>query len=218
MRLASRVASLAVAVALTAALCESATAAPAVDLAVGGVVHDSARSAAEGSSAHFHMVRRPSPTYLEAACFTDLSTVPDGTPVDLLVNDCGFQISLSTTTVKESVPATWQRWGRPPRVESARPDVLSTDGASTLTLSWGSENTVGGVEVQPRRAGREAFQADFYSGPNGTGTVVGAVVRQRVDAPGGARLLAARSSVPWQSIVISDLAGREFAVAEIRGA
>lgn len=184
-------------------------------LAVMGPKGVSAAVVREVSATGFQIYDRPVPAYTADACYVDLDTVANGTVVDLLITQCGFLVELSPATVKESVPRSWKRWGKPPFVETHRPDVLWTNGSGTLTLSFGSQNTVGGAEVQPR-VGTDVFTATYFSGPNGTGTVVGTVV-QTASALGGARLLAARSTATWQSIVITSQSGRDFAVAQLRG-
>lgn len=168
------------------------------------------------NSPDFHRIGRPTTAYTAHTCLTDLSAIGDFTIVDQIDSNCGVTITFDPHVEKRSVPASWRFWESPPRSEGKKPDVLFNAGATTLTISYDAPQTIGGFEAEPDQFQRENIEADFYSGRNGTGEHVGTIFRRRTSSPRGARLFAVRSTTAWQSIVVTDLAGDDFAVARLR--
>ncbi|HEX4154407.1 MAG TPA: PEP-CTERM sorting domain-containing protein [Acidobacteriaceae bacterium] len=122
--------------------------------------------------------------------------------------------SFSNSLEEDSVPSSWDTWNSPPAVESSTPNVLWTQGNSTLTLTLsGSANTVG-FELEPDTESAENVTASFYDGgslidtlsldPNGA---AGALLFALTDTTPGADIT---------SIVIDDTTGDDFAIAQLR--
>ena len=76
------------------------------------------------------------------------------------------------------VPTSWPTWGQPSDVESTTPYVLSTQGATSVLITYGAPNALAGsrkmvgVEVQPDVTGFHVYMGEFrdYQG-NLIGTV-----------------------------------------------
>jgi len=125
-----------------------------------------------------------------------------------------FKVSFSTPVEKLSVPVTWPNWGPPPDTESPTPNVLFTQTATTLTITYNFGVRTGGFEAQPVGTGTHTFTTEFYSGNNGTGTLLGTITRD-ISGNAGARLLGAHCKFKgWGSIKVST--DVPFAIAVIR--
>jgi hypothetical protein len=190
---------------------------PAVPLKPGQVAPAKLRPA----SPTFNRIRRPNDTYVSTTCAVDLSAIEDFTDLSS-VEGCGTTLTFSSTVNKRSVPNSWQTWGRPPKSESKTPDLLYTNGSTGLTIDFGVDVHRGGFELEPDQFQRETLQVDLYAGPDGTGDLVGTIIRRRVGGPpgppgsGDARLFAVTSAALYRSAVITDLATDDFGIAQIR--
>lgn len=167
----------------------------------------------------FEQYLNPSSKYKRKSCALNVSGVSDGTIVNKFTDPTclhrgkAYKVEFTPGVQKFSVPASWPGWGVPAQTESATPNVLYTRGAMTLTVTYKFSVRVGGLEVQPLETDGRTVVARFYSGENGTGTVVGSVTRV---IGGNARLLAGQcSGCTWKSIVVS--ADVPFAIAMVRG-
>jgi hypothetical protein len=120
-------------------------------------------------------------------------------------------VDFSTPVQVEQVPGEWATWGFPPVVESCTPQVLESSGATSITLSFNSSTTAG-VEVEPADFAVEETIANFYDGTN----LVGAIDLSPNGNSGALLFAASDITDPFTSIVITNLAGDEFALAEAR--
>ena len=59
------------------------------------------------------------------------------------------------------------------------------------------------------------MQVDFYSGPNATGDLLGTITRKHAGNR-DALLYGAHTTEGFRSVVITDLSGDSFAIAQIR--
>jgi hypothetical protein len=173
------------------------------------------------ATAHFKRFAQPIAQYTTRSCAFDLSSIPDYTQLTT-VTGCGTTATLSSTVEKRSVPNSWATWGAPPNTEDDTPDLLYTVGGTTLTITYDMKAKTGGVELEPDMFQKETMQVSFYKGPNGTGKLRGTITRV-VNGDHGAKLFGAHFGVlqvghrrGFHSIVITDLAGDDFGIAQIR--
>src|SRR6478735_3207438 len=125
----------------------------------------------------FRPFDRPTMRYTSHSCDIDLSSIPDHRQLSS-VTGCGVTVTLSGTWEKRSVPNTWKTWNCPRATESCTPNVLDSHQA-IVTVDFGHTVTqAGGFEVDHNKAQREIIHVDFYSGPNGTGKLLGNITRQ----------------------------------------
>ncbi len=120
----------------------------------------------------------------------------------------------SSPLVQLSVPGSWATWNCPPATESCTPNVLYTNGATTIHLISGGYNTVG-VEVEPDAFAVETISVTFN---DQFGQPIATIIRD-VNGSGGALLFALQDDTPgkWIShIDVEDLNGGDFAIAELR--
>lgn len=123
--------------------------------------------------------------------------------------------TFSTPMSERSVPnGGWATWNCPPATESCTPNVLYTNGATTLTMTIsGSFNTIG-FELEPDIFQQETVTATFFASdgtsftlslnPNGS---AGALLYAVQDDTAGSTIT---------SVVIVDTAGDDFAIAQLR--
>ena len=147
--------------------------------------------------------------YPSGTCVIDLSALADFTQVSSLTG-CGQTITVSPTAMKLSVSSSWATWGSSPYTESAYPNVLYTQGATSLKLSFSSRVGVAGVEAEPNPGDVHAMTAVFKRGSKTLGTVT-----RDINGASGARILGGRMKKPKiKSIKISS--DVDFAIAKIR--
>jgi len=170
--------------------------------------------AAPASVNAFKAFAQPVAKYTSKSCDIDLSSLADFTPVNS-VTDCGTTVSLSSTFEKRSVPNSWASWGSPPDTETDTPNILYSAGATSATVNFGKTVKWGGFEYEPDLFQVETVTVTFYKGANGTGKVRGTITRD-VDGSFGARLFGGHSRRGWKSATISNNAGDDFAIAQVR--
>ncbi len=160
--------------------------------------------------ADFISISQPTSGYLSSTTVLDF-TDPDYTLVSTLSGG-GETLSYNNPLDERTVPVNWGTWASPPATETSTPRVGFTDGFSTLTIRLSKPASMFGFELEPNSPSREETTADFYSGSN---------VRHVIDlfprGNAGALLFAASTSTdPFTSVVITDLAGGDFAIARQR--
>ena len=163
--------------------------------------------------ADFAPYRTPTARYVDGSCLIDLSHIPDYTE-RRKVGGCGTHVTLSKAFVKLSVPHTWLTWSCPPRVEKCKPDVLYSDRDTSATIDFGTIVTTGGFECEPA-FGELTVTVQFYSGPYGSGALVGTISRT-IDHYADARLFAAKAKTGFQSAVVTTDPDGDFGIARIR--
>jgi PEP-CTERM motif len=120
--------------------------------------------------------------------------------------------NFSNPQSENNVPNSWATWGCPPATESCTPNVLWNEGFNTLTISF-SPTQLMGFELEPDNFAVEEVTAQFFDGANLVGTI-----DLSPYGSAGALLFAAQTDEAFTSVVITDLAGGDFAIAELRGA
>jgi hypothetical protein len=162
----------------------------------------------------FKAYAQPTGKYTGKSCDIDLSGIADFTDLTS-VSGCGTTVTFSSTFEKRSVPNGWATWSCPPASESCTPNILYSLGATSATVDFGKKVKTGGFELEPDQFQQETVQVDFYSGPNGTGKVVGTITLQP-NGSNGALLFGAKAKKGFASAVITDQAGDDFAIAQVR--
>ena len=127
----------------------------------------------------------------------------------LLINSLG-PFSFSNPQSENYVPGTGATWGCPPATESCTPNVLWNETFSTLTITFAPEKIMG-FELEPDQFQQEEVTAQFFDGANLVGTI-----DLFPNGSGGALLYAAQTNGEFTSVVITDLAGDDFAIAQLR--
>ena len=122
-------------------------------------------------------------------------------------------INFSNPQSENNVPNSWATWGCPPATESCTPNVLWNEGFSTLTISFTSPLKTFGFELEPDNFAVEEVTAQFFNGASLVGTI-----DLFPNGSAGALLFAGTTDTQFTSVVITDLAGGDFAIAELRGA
>ena len=178
-----------------------------------------------GSSAEpgFTVHDNPTDTYLPATCRWDLKHYADFAELTTLETRsgkpsmCGARVAFDTIVEKRKVPRSWSRWSSPPFAEVSRPDVLWSNGETSLTIRYAESSprapdrlTVG-LEAQPNAPGLHTIVAEFYDSDD---DLLGTISRE-VDGTRGARLFAATTGGEEiaKVIVHSDV---DFAIAQLR--
>ena len=118
--------------------------------------------------------------------------------------------SFSNPQSENNVPNSWATWGSPPATESSTPNVLWNEGFNTLTITV-SPSSIVGFELEPDNFAVEEVTAQFFDGTNLVGTI-----DLSPNGSSGALLFAAQTDQAFTSVVITDLAGGDFAIAELR--
>lgn len=155
------------------------------------------------------------------AGFTTFSQPGDGNYIANTVNygggdgSGGFITSLgpfsfSNPQAENNVPNGWATWGCPPATESCTPNVLWNEGFNSLTITF-SPTSIIGFELEPDNFAVEEVTAQFFDGANLVGTI-----DLFPNGSAGALLFAAQTDQAFTSVVITDLAGGDFAIAELR--
>jgi len=121
--------------------------------------------------------------------------------------------SFSVTMYERAVTASWETWNAPPAVESSTPNVLYTNGPSSVTLTLNGSPSIVGFELEPD-FGNDAVSAAFYNGA----TLIDSV-NLDVNWSSGALLFALADTTPGASIssvAITDDTSDDFAIAQLR--
>jgi PEP-CTERM motif len=122
--------------------------------------------------------------------------------------------TFSSPLIQDSVPGSWATWNCPPATESCTPNVLYTNGATSLTMAVsGSFNTVG-FELEPDLFQAEDVSATFLASDGSTFTLI-----LTPNGSAGALLFAVQNDTAGAtitSVTIVDLAGDDFAIAQLR--
>ena len=122
-------------------------------------------------------------------------------------------INFSNPQSENNVPNSWATWGCPPATESCTPNVLWNEGFSSLTISFTEPLKTFGFELEPDNFAVEEVTAQFFNGASLVGTI-----DLFPNGSAGALLFAGTTDSQFTSVVITDLAGGDFAIAELRGA
>ena len=127
----------------------------------------------------------------------------------------GFITSLgpfnfSNPQSENNVPNSWATWNCPPATESCTPNILWNEGFNTLTMTF-SPTQILGFELEPDNFAVEEVTAQFFNGANLVGTI-----DLFPNGQAGALLFAAQTDEAFTSVVITDLAGGDFAIAQLR--
>ncbi len=154
------------------------------------------------------VINRPNQLYVGHTCKFDLSGIADGTTVTSL-DQCGITVTFSPAVVKASVPNSWGTWGSPPDTETATPDILTTNGADSVTISFSAPVRLSGTEAEPDPFEYHVIQASFYRPSGGLKTSVA----RNITGDAGARLLAMKTKNIGSIVLSSDT---DFAFANLR--
>jgi hypothetical protein len=125
------------------------------------------------------------------------------------INSLG-PFNFSNPQSENNVPNSWATWGCPPATESCTPNVLWNQGFNTLTITFAPEK-IFGFELEPDNFAVEEVTAQFFDGANLVGTI-----DLFPNGSAGALLFAAQTDGQFTSVVITDLAGGDFAIAQLR--
>ncbi len=124
----------------------------------------------------------------------------------------GETLIYSSDLVEYTVPTSWATWGSPPAVETSRPRVGFTNGISSLGISLIKPVRAFGLEVEPDNPAVEETTAAFYSGS----TLVGTIDRFPNGNAGAVLYAAFTTTTPFTRVVITNLDGDDFAIAQER--
>ena len=122
--------------------------------------------------------------------------------------------NFSTPLTELSVPASWPTWNCPPATESCTPNVLWTDGVTTIRLTLTANANTAGIEVEPH-----IMQAEFVSVIFRSSTGSSFLITRSANGSSGALLFAAQDDTPGAHIVAVDIvdnASDDFAIAQLR--
>lgn len=117
----------------------------------------------------------------------------------------------STLLSERNVPGSWATWNCPPATESCTPNVLFTQGSTSLTLTLSGNFNIVGFELEPDAFQTDEVTAQYFNG----GTLLG-TIDLFPNGSAGALLFAAQSSSDITSVVITDLTSDDFAIAQLR--
>jgi hypothetical protein len=160
--------------------------------------------------ADFISIAQPNAAYVAATTLLDFQNA-EGTLTAGIAGP-GETLIYSSNLVEWKVPGTWNSWNTPPAVESATPNVGSSNQASSLLIGLSAPVSIFGLEIGPDNLAQENVVVSFYSGTS----LVGSVQRSP-DGNGGALLFAASTTTdPFTSISIENLTGGDFAIARQR--
>jgi len=164
-------------------------------------------------SAAFDIYPTPVAAYTDATCLFDLDRFQDFKSGSAITDCDGLTLSSPDTAEKRSVPNSWGTWGSPPDTEGAEPDIIWTLGLSSFTINSAAPLSSFGVEAEPNPFEEHVISVSYYSGPDGSGDLVGTISRA-VSGDAGAKLFAASTDTPFQSVVISS--DVDFAFGQVR--
>jgi len=153
----------------------------------------------------------PTAAYIAgASCLIALS-MPDFTLVPS-VTQCGQTITFTAAPEKRSIPASWPSpWGAPPQVEITNPDVLYTNGPTSLQISFSSPRRIAGFEIAPQFGLVQSFKANYI---DASGNLIGTI--NKTVSGGKARLIAAKTQVSTKVSTIMITSNGDFAIARLR--
>jgi PEP-CTERM motif len=114
---------------------------------------------------------------------------------------------------ERNVPGSWGTWACPPATESCTPNVLYTNGATSLTLTLTAGANVAGFELEPDLFQQEEVRVDYYA--TDLTTILG-TIDLFPNGSSGALLFGASDNSNFGKIVITDLSGDDFAIAQLR--
>ena len=159
------------------------------------------------ADAGFVPIPQPDATYLGQTTLLPVSGLDFDTVSSL--SSGGLTVSFDAPLVALTTPTTWSSWGSPPDVESSTPRVLWTNGVTSLTITLSDPVGLFGFEAQPNTQVVSSMLASFFLGT----TLIGEIPLD-VDGSGGAKLFAASSTTPFDTVVLSST--DDFAIAQIR--
>jgi PEP-CTERM motif len=133
--------------------------------------------------------------------FGSITSLSDGT----------MTVGFSSGLAEYSVPTSWATWNSPSATESSTPNVLFTQGAQSLTLSLSTLAKTFGFELEPDLFQTDEVTAGFYKGGNLIGSL-----DLFPNGSAGALLFAASDAGGFDQVVINDLSGDDFAIAQVR--
>ena len=157
------------------------------------------------------VISQPSAAYKAATTKIDISAIKDGTSDDE-ISGGGLTVTFNTTMDKLSVPDTWGTWNSPPATESKTPPILFSDGFSSILMGLSMPEKTFGFEAQPDLSDNEKLTATFFDSSDKT---IGSITLT-VSGNAGALLFAGSSNTPISSVTLTDLSGRDFAIANVR--
>jgi hypothetical protein len=158
-----------------------------------------------------HPIWRATRSYLASTCAIDLSGIPDGTLIDR-VSGCGEVVTFSVPLRKMSVPATWPKWGSPPKTEGTTPNVLGNGAASSVTLTFSRTRREVGFETEPRFPEIHYIEARFS---DSSGNEVGDLA-SNIRGEGGAHVIGELEPIGVKVKTITISTDTAFAIAQIR--
>ena len=130
------------------------------------------------------------------------------------INSLGT-FNFSSGLVEDSVATgSWATWNCPPATESCTPNVLYTNGATTLTLTLTAQDNTAGFELEP-----DLFQSEFYTVTYHFSTGASYFIGRSVNGNAGALLFALQDDTPGAYITSIDIvndSADDFAIAELR--
>lgn len=160
--------------------------------------------------ADFVTIPQPTSAYLSSTTLLDF-TDPDFTLISSLSGG-GETLSYDNPLDEQTVPVSWGTWGSPPATETSTPRVGYTEGNSTLTITLSNPASTFGLEIEPDFPFVEETTADFYSG-----SALAGVIDLFPNGDSGALLFAGSTTTdPFTSVVITNLADDDFAIAQQR--
>jgi len=162
-----------------------------------------------GAQSLLKVFNQPGAAWKNKTCVFNLSAIPDGTSVSSL-SQCGTTISFSTAMIKASVPSSWGTWGSPPSTETSTPDVLQSNGQTSVTVTLSTAKSRFGFEAEPDPFSVHTICGSFFTpggGPHGSQC-------RDINGNAGARLIAAQTSPKVGSVTIAS--DTDFAIARIR--
>jgi len=163
------------------------------------------------ASKKFKTYAQPTGKYLKS-CDIDLSSIADFTLLSS-VSGCKTTVTFSSQMDKRSVPGSWGTWGSPPDTETDTPNLLYSNGATSIVVDYGKKVKTGGFEMEPNPFEVHSFTVEFHKGANGGGAVVGTITRD-ADGNFGAKLFGATAKKGFKSAVVTS--DTDFAIAQIR--
>ena len=129
------------------------------------------------------------------------------------ITSLGGVFTFSSGLIEDNVPNSWATWNCPPFTESCTPNVLYTNGATTLTITSSAGQNTLGFELEPDQFQQENVTATFHASDGAT-----FILGLQPNGSGGALLFAVQndSGATITSVDINDTAGDDFAIAQLR--
>ena len=157
------------------------------------------------------VIVQPDPFYTSSTVLLDFSGVSDGSSAGSIGGgSTGLTVSFSVPLIRLTTGDTWGTWNSPPFTETDSPPVLYSNGASDVVFTLSSPEFVFGFEAQPDLSTVDLMTATFY----GTGAPLS--IPLNVSGNAGAVLFAFSSDTPITSVDLSNAAGDDFAIANVR--